>query len=340
MTDEYRRWSAEQRFESLLEQLAPLDLGGWRMAEVSSVLGGLGWRLLATGPNGGQADPVRGRLEGVRWRLDDPPGGPRQGVGVVAVDEFDADQAISLEFNLSYGIRYSDAVEFVQTAWELTEDILGAPPMVCAGPGPTMLWRRPGTSLAVRLHGDSAIMAMLNTTFDNDAAGLPHGIWRAAAPIDLRSPEPRPTPPRTWERVRTQLAIALRALCTDAPRIPAEFILHLQSGRDRLRRVSAWNDGVDLWIEASDHGDPMADPDRFVQFGWPRADLLCEQRFPNALRHPEHADTAATMLVNAIESMGVKVDDLAYQGTVTGRRLSLELELPDLALLRVVDPDD
>ncbi|MET7301359.1 hypothetical protein [Embleya sp. NPDC005575] len=163
-------------------------------------------------------------------------------------------------------------------------------------------------------------------------------MWRAGEPADLPSPEPRLAPTRTWPRAEAELATTLRALCADMPAFPGRFILHFQSGRDRLRYVSAWSDGLDLCIEAfNHHAEPGTDPDRL---GWTKSGDRWQRRFDDAVRNSGHADSAATMLVDAIAAMGVDVDDLAYHGTISGRGCLLHLDLPDLTLMRIVEPDD
>ncbi len=75
--DAYRGWDSETRYRRLLDDLIPLDLGGWRLPEVRAALSTLGWELRPVGPGEGVPDLARGRL-GRRWRgcWTTRPGGP------------------------------------------------------------------------------------------------------------------------------------------------------------------------------------------------------------------------------------------------------------------------
>jgi hypothetical protein len=355
---DYRYWSSRKRFRSLLEELVPLDMGGWRVEEVETALGTLGWQLLPVRP-GEVVDLARGPLRGVGRQLASPPRGPRQGVGVVVVDDFACGQAVGVEVNLGYGIAYDDdhhdEVDFVRTTWDIMEEVLGTPPSLWAGAGrrwesrgPRMLWRRPGgTTLAVGLDVHSApVVSMLRTASDSDAAGHPTmspGVWRAAEPADLPPVPERDElrAPLTWASVRTALSEALRALCADVPCLPGRFILHLQSALDPLRFVSAWNEGLDLRIESFVHHADRIDPDLLAERGWSDAGGLWQRRFGHAADGDGSADTAAAMLVEAIRAMGVDdADELNYHGTVSGRGHLFQLDLPDLRLPRMNEPDE
>ncbi|WP_439680793.1 alcohol dehydrogenase catalytic domain-containing protein [Embleya sp. MST-111070] len=353
----YRYLSSRERFQSLVEELASLDMGGWYVAEVEAALATLGWEVLPVEPDE-IVDLARGPLPGVRWKLGYPPRGPRQGVGLVADDGL-ALRAVRLEVNLGTGIAYRDdhrdEVDFIRTTWDLMEEVLGTPPTLWAGAGnrwesrgPRMLWRRPGeTTLAVGIDVHSApVMYMLHTAEDSDASRRPNmspGTWRAGDPADL-PPVPDPDVPRspvTWERVQTRLADALRALCADTPCLPARFILHLQSAHDPLRFVSMWNEGLDLRIESFVHHADLIDHELLAGRGWFDAGGLWQRRFHKAARNKEHTETAAAMLVEAIRAMGVHdPDELRYHGTVSGRGHLFRLDLPHLHLLRMDEPDE
>ncbi|WTW99031.1 alpha/beta hydrolase [Streptomycetaceae bacterium NBC_01309] len=357
-TREYRYWSSAERFQSLVEELAPLDMGEWLVRDVEAAVAALGWDLLPV-PPGRVVDLARGPLDGVGWELGLPPRGPRQGIGVVVgADDGVRPRAVRLEVNLGTGIAYDDdhrdEVDFVRTAWDVMQEILGTPPTLWAGaglrwdsPGPRMLWRRPGgTTLAVGLDVHSApVMSMLHTVSDGDAAGsrgMSPGVWRAGEPADLPSlPEPEPRVTTTWEWVESRLAKALRALCADTPCLPGAFVLHLQSARDQLCFVSAWNEGLDMRIESFVHHAERADANLLAQRGWSDAGGLWQRRFDNAVKNGDHADTAATMLVEAIRAMGVDdPNELNYHGTVSGRGHHFQLELPHLRLARMAEPVD
>ncbi|MGW0662930.1 alpha/beta fold hydrolase [Streptodolium elevatio] len=351
-THEYKYWSSEARFRSLVRELAPLDMGGWLLEDVEAALGTLGWALLPVPPNQ-VVDPARGPLDGVGWELGRHPRGPRQGVGVVAAADGAPPRAVRVEVNLGYGIAYDDdhrdEVHFLRTAWDVMEEVLDAPPTLWAGAGrkwdsrgPRMLWRRPGeTTLAVGLDVHSVpVMAMLHTASDGDAAGARHespGVWRAGEPADLPAlPEPEPRAATTWKRVETGLAEALRALCADTPCLPGAFVLHVRSTRYPLRFVSAWNEGFDLRIESFVNDTPV-DPDALVRRGWSDAGGLWQRRFGDA--KSGDAGTAAAMLLEAIRTAGVEdPDELGYHGTVSGRGHLFELELPHLGPARMSDP--
>lgn len=168
------------------------------------------------------------------------------------------------------------------------------------------------------------------------------GVWRAGEPADLPSlPEPEPRVTTTWEWVESRLAKALRALCADTPCLPGAFVLHLQSARDQLCFVSAWNEGLDMRIESFVHHAERADANLLAQRGWSDAGGLWQRRFDNAVKNGDHADTAATMLVEAIRAMGVDdPNELNYHGTVSGRGHHFQLELPHLRLARMAEPVD
>lgn len=125
----------------------------------------------------------------------------------------------------------------------------------------------------------------------------------------------------------------------EAPCIPGRFILHLQSTRDPLRFVSAWNEGLDLRIESFVHHAELIDPELLAERGWSDAGGLWQRRFDNAADDDGHTETAAAMLVEAIRAMGVNnPDELNYHGTVAGRGHIFRLDLPDLRLHRMDEP--
>ncbi|WP_424639463.1 hypothetical protein [Embleya sp. AB8] len=354
----YKYLSSEDRFRGLVEELAPLDMGGWRMEEVKAALATLGWELLPVEP-GNVVDLARGPLPGVGWELDRHPRGPRQGIGVVVVDHSRSEQAVRLEVNLGYGIAYDDdhrdEVDFLRTAWDVMEETLGTPPTLWTGAGnrwesrgPRMLWRCPEeTTLAVGLDVHSApVMSMLHTASDHDAAGHPsmsREVWRAGKPADLPGVLDRGKRRSfvVWASVQPALARALGALCADTACLPGRFILHLRSAVDPLRFVSAWNEGLDLRIESFvHHADPIG-PDLLATRGWSDVGGGWQRRFDDAAGNNGHADTAATMLLEAIRAMGVNdADELTYHGSVVGRGHKFQLDLPGLRLPRMNEPDE
>ncbi|MFD7420466.1 hypothetical protein ACFV6M_08465 [Streptomyces californicus] len=196
-----RGWDSETRYRRLLDDLIPLDLGGWRLPEVRAALSTLGWKIRPVGPGEGVPGLARGRRPEVAWVLDHPPRGPRQGVGVLTMAADDAEQVLGVEVNLSYGIAYDDdhahELHFAQTAREVTEDVLGGPPTRLAGPGPRAVWIRPGADVGVTLDEGNVVLPLLRT--DRGAEfrrGYPD-VWRGSLGADPSRPEPS-RPVRDW----------------------------------------------------------------------------------------------------------------------------------------------
>ncbi|MDW4917462.1 hypothetical protein [Streptomyces californicus] len=192
-----RGWDSETRYRRLLDDLIPLDLGGWRLPEVRAALSTLGWEIRPVGPGEGVPGLARGRRPEVAWVLDHPPRGPRQGVGVLTMAADDAEQVLGVEVNLSYGIAYDDdhahELHFAQTAREVTEDVLGGPPTRLAGPGPRAVWIRPGADVGVTLDEGNVVLPLLRT--DRGAefrrGTRTCGVARSARTLPARSPRGR-----------------------------------------------------------------------------------------------------------------------------------------------------
>src|SRR5687767_14878151 len=79
------RWLEADMFERLVRQVAPLDMGGWRMDEVERATSALGWELME--PKGGVSRTRR------RFALRK---GPSVGYGTVLADASDPQQALKL----------------------------------------------------------------------------------------------------------------------------------------------------------------------------------------------------------------------------------------------------
>ncbi|MFC7220536.1 hypothetical protein ACFQLX_20580 [Streptomyces polyrhachis] len=339
-TDGYRGWDSEKRFQRLLDQLTPLDMGGWRLPEVRAALDTLGWRLLPVAPGEHPPDLARGRRPEVAWTVAGHPEGPRQGIGVLTVAPEDPEQVLGLEVNLSYGIAYdddhNDEWHFAQTAREVTARTLGAAPTRLSGPGPRAVWHRPGSSVAVLLDEGCVVLQLLST---DAGAGFRPGrpdLWRGPVTTHLCAPGPE-RPVADWADVRTRLGAVLASLCAGVPPFLGRFILHLSCARDPLRFVSAWNEQEDLRIEAFTNYAELADPERLTGLGWRPHGGLWQRRFPRVPLRPEQADEAAALLVDALTTLGADARDLLYSGELTtpgGRR---HLELPQLGVPRETD---
>ncbi|MGY1946293.1 TY-Chap domain-containing protein [Nocardia asiatica] len=327
--DEYRYWSADRRFRELVGQLAGLRMGGWSIGEVESALSTLGWKLRPVVP-ARPVDPARWTEQVVDWELGWYPEGPRAGVATITAAKTDPRQAILLSVNVSHGIAYDDEVEFVREAWGIVEGVCGVRPTRWGGRGPWVMWQRPGTSMAVRLDGSSVVVELLCTALASDASNGPPMVWQAAESTELLGREPKVFV-TDWNVLRNRLSVVLRALCRDTPQFPGQFILHLESAVDEKTFVSVWNVGWELTTEAFVHHPDPPDPDRLVGLGWTRDPW---QRNFGSTISDEHADTAAELLVDALQTLGVDLADLKYTGTVSGRGQLLTLYLPELGLPR------
>ncbi|WP_280308281.1 hypothetical protein [Nocardia abscessus] len=89
----------------------------------------------------------------------------------------------------------------------------------------------------------------------------------------------------------------------------------------------------DLTTEAFVHHPDQPDPDRLIKLGWTPFGDLWQRHFGNTISD-EHADTAAELLVDALQTLEVDLADLKYTGTVSGRGQLLTLHLPELGLRR------
>ncbi|MEU2040497.1 TY-Chap domain-containing protein [Nocardia niwae] len=328
--DEYRYWSAERRFRDLVEQLVGLRMGGWSVPEVESALSSLGWKLRPV-VSARLVDPAR-RTEQVDWELGWYPEGPRAGVATVVAAKSDPRQIVALSVNVSHGIAYDDEVEFVREAWGIVEGVCGARPTRWGGRGPWMLWQRPETSMAVGLDGSDVVVELRCAALADNARNEPPTVWEAAESSELLAREPRVVV-TDWEDLRHRLRAALRALCHDTPKFPGQFIFHLESAVDEKRFVSVWNVGGDLTTEAFVHHPDLPDPNRLIELGWTPERGLWQRHFGNTISD-EHADTAAELLVDALQTLGVDLADLKYTGTVSGRGQLVTIYLPELGLRR------
>jgi hypothetical protein len=329
--DEYRYWSAERRFRDLVEQLAGLRMGGWSIREVESALSSLGWKLRPVVP-ARPVDSARSTEEVVGWELGWYPEGPRAGVATVVAARSVPRQIVALSVNVSPGIAYDDEVEFVREAWGIVEGICGARPTRWGGRGPWMLWQRPETNMAVGLDGSDVVVELRCTALADNARNEPYTVWEAAEASELLAREPRVVV-TDWDDLRHRLSAALRALCHDTPKFPGQFIFHLESAVDEKRFVSVWNVGGDLTTEAFVHHPDLPDTNRLIELGWTPEGGLWQRHFGNTISD-EHADTAAELLVDALQTLGVDLADLKYTGTVSGRGQLVTIYLPELGLRR------
>ncbi|WP_405667196.1 hypothetical protein OG379_35010 [Streptomyces sp. NBC_01166] len=335
--DRYKGWDSETRFQSLLDELIPLDMGSWLLPEVRAALATLGWQLLPVSPGQHPPDPARGRRPEVAWTLGRPPEGPRQGVGVLTVASGDPRQVLGLEVNLTYGIAYDDdhssEWHFAQTARELTERALGGPPTWLAGPGPRAVWHRPGVSVAVMLDEGCVVLQLLRTAHGTESRPGQPDVWRGSTPARPCAPE-APQPVRNWTDAQARLSGVMQALCAQVPTLPGSFTLHLSSARDPLRFVSAWNEEEDLRVEAFTHFADLADPERLTRLGWRRHGGLWQRRFRGAQKRGEHAREATALLVDALITLEVDTSELVYFGELSTPRGLRHLELPYVGVPR------
>ncbi|MFF8554120.1 hypothetical protein ACF058_14915 [Streptomyces sp. NPDC015501] len=349
-TDAYRGWDSETRFRRLLDELVPLDPGGWRLPDVRTALSTPGWEIRPVVPGGSPPDLARGPRPEVAWELGHHPRGPRQGVGVLTVAAEDPEQVLGLEVNLSYGIAYDDdhahELHFAQTAREVAEDVLGGPPTRLSGPGSRAVWRRPGTSVAIAVDEGCVVLQLLCTDQGAEFRRGRPDQWRAAARADLSAPEPE-RPVRDREELRERLGEALAALCAEVHTFPGDFTLRLSSLRDPLRSVVAvgkgWDDALRLQAPAGGPGLPGAD--RLTASGWQHGDGVRQHTVLAALamgdRSRGPAREAAALLVDALRALEVDLADLAYSGEVEVPKGARHLELPHLGIPRAApEPEE
>ncbi|OCC08539.1 hypothetical protein [Streptomyces sp. PTY087I2] len=340
-TDAYRGWDSETRFQRLLDELLPLDMGTWRLPEVRAALDSLGWQVRPVTPGGSPPDLARGRRPEVAWELGGHPQGPRQGVGVLTVAAEDPEQVLGLEINLSYGIAYDDdhshEFHFAQTAREVTAYALGGPPTRLAGPGLRAVWHRPGTSVAVTLDEGCVILQLLCTDRGAEFRPGQPDLWRGSARADLSPPEPS-KPVRDWEDAQARLGSALQALCAEVFEFPGDFSLRLSSARDPLRfavaAATSYTDALRLETPVGTPGLP--DPERLGRLGWDRHDTLWQRTVPGALTMRDPALEAAADLVEAVRTLEVDLSDLVHSGEVSVPTGTRHLELPQLGVPRAV----
>lgn len=324
-------WLEDDSFRELVKQLAPLELGGWSLPEFERAISALGWELREPREVVGE---VRRRFVARK--------GPWGGYGTVIADASEPEQVRALRVHVvdMPAEDVSHAAGLVRAAWWIMEEELGPPTLWGGDVGPWMLWRRPGASLLVATHdGGEVSLELLHTDADIDAAGRgdSRGDWRAGDPADLPPVPAAPTRPSAgWDELQKRLYEALRALNYDTPFFPGMFIVHLESARDPLRFVQCWSDGLDLVVEATGyaHHPELADPARLAQSGWKVSHSLGQRRFPNAMDEPAHARTAARMLVEELQNLGVDLADLVHNGSMVGRGRDFHLDLPQLGLPR------
>ncbi|WP_433717056.1 hypothetical protein ACQP2U_42580 (plasmid) [Nocardia sp. CA-084685] len=336
--DEYRYWSSDKRFRDLVAQLTSLQLGSWDIAEVEAAVSTLGWQLRPVVP-ARAVDPALWTTQIVDWTLDP---GPRAGVATVMAANTDPRQAVLLTVNLSQGIDfdmdYNDGpefadVEFTQSAWSILEEMLGAPATSWSGLGPRMLWERPDTNLALRLDRDQVVLEMMCMAFDSDARQEPRPLWHAVESATTALPAARATV-TNWDHLRDRLSAGLRALCSDAPRFPATFRVHLRSAADPTRYVSAWNVHHVLGIECPVNATDSTETDQFAALGWMRFGDVWRQWFDNARFEPQQAKWAAARLVGGLRTQRVELADMSCHGLIDGRDRVLPLDLPELGIAR------
>ncbi|MFE3560441.1 hypothetical protein ACFXKW_37165 [Streptomyces sp. NPDC059193] len=324
-------WLEADAFRKLVQEIAPLRLGGWSLSEFERATSALGWEL--EGPS-----EVAGQI----WRQFLPRKGPMGGYGTVVADTSQPEQIHTLRIPVvdmpADDVRH--AADMVRAAWWIMEEELGPPTLWGGNIGPWMLWRRPGSSLIV--YSDSAghmDLELVHTDADADAAarGDSRGSWRATDPAHL--PPALAAPARTstrWDEVQERLHRALCSLNYDTPFFPGRFILHLGSAHDPQRFVQCWSDGLDLVIEATGyvHHPELADPARLTESGWKLSHSLWQRRFPDAMEESAHSQAAARMLVGELRNLGIDLADLVHSGTMTGRGRDFHLDLPAVGLRR------
>lgn len=315
----------DDEIRRLVRQLIDADWGAWRRADLERVWARLGWTWHSAQPDDPDLSwseyPYVSRLVAADWPL---------GLATAYAPKADPGQFHMLEISLTSDGDLLDQVHGWRDVWPVAADVLG-PAAMWGGAGPWGLWRRPDTALVVGVHfGDVVVQVWRG---DRDAST---DSWRAAAPADL-PPEAGPTTPVTWDDLERELARALEDLIEDASWFPAQFILHLQSGRDPRRLVQAWNEGADLKIEATGflHYPESADLDALSALGWPGEIRKGQRLFPGALNNAgEDAATAAHMLVDALRRLQVEPAELTYDGELTRRDGKLHLDLPRLGIAR------
>ncbi|WP_069740971.1 hypothetical protein [Streptomyces sp. EN23] len=345
MTDEYRGWDSETRFQRLLDELLPLDMGTWRLPEVRAVLDDtLGWQARPVTPGGSPPDLARGSRPEVAWELGWHPKGPRQGVGVLTVAAEDPEQVLGLEINLSYGIAYDDdhahECHFAQTARAVTAYALGGPPTRLAGPGRRAVWHRAGTSVAVMVDEGCVVLQLLCT--DQGAEFRPGrpDLWRGSAGADLYAPEPS-KPVRGWGDAQARLSSALQSLCAEVQDFPGGFTLLLSSAGapSRFVRAAASHEADVLRLETPADVPGLPDSERLGRLGWHRSDTLWRRMVPGALTRKDPVLGAAADLVEAVRTLEVGLFDLVHSGEVSVPTGTRHLELPQLGVPRAA-PDE
>ncbi|MFJ2022791.1 TY-Chap domain-containing protein [Streptomyces sp. NPDC087897] len=330
-------WYETDSFRELVKQATSLRPGGWSLAEFEHAVSEMGWEL---------KEPQQ--IVDQVWRRFVPRKGPWGGYATAISDASAPERVRRLNVRVvdMPAEHLPTDAGHVRAAWWIMEDELGPPTLWGGDGGPWMLWRRPGTSFLVHSHdGGEVSLELLHTDSDPDAAGRSdsRGSWRAAAPADLLPVPAAPfRPAADWDEVQKRLFDVLRDLDHDTVFLPGRFILHLTSVRDPLRFVQCWNQDRDLAlvVEATGytHHPELADPDRLARSGWKLTHSLWKGRFPHNRDESEHLRTAARMLVEELQHLGVDLADLAYGGTVTGRGHGFHLDLPALGLPRV-NPD-
>ncbi|UZI28973.1 TY-Chap domain-containing protein [Streptomyces sp. VB1] len=325
-------WLDDDIFRELVREVTPLRFGSWSLSDFEHATSELGWQLR-------EPKEVVGQV----WRRFAPRKGPWGGYGTVIADASTPEQVRKVNVRVvdlpAEDIR--SAAGLVRAAWWVMEEELGPPTMWGGDSGPWMLWRLPGACLLVHTHDEGEVsLELLPPDADADAAGSGYsrGRWRAAEQAGL--PTVPPASGTTWEDVEKRLAESLRSLDHDTPFFPGAFILHLGSADDPQRFVQCWSQDLGLVIEATGylHQPGAADPDRLVRSGWDSSASVWQRRFPDAMDEPAHAATGARMLVEELRHLGVGLDDLSYDGTMTGRGRGFHLDLPDLGLRRAHQP--
>ncbi|MDX3065130.1 hypothetical protein ABZV68_05580 [Streptomyces clavifer] len=339
-------WLDDDIFRELVKEIAPLRLGGWSLLEFERATSALGWELREPREVAGQV-----------WRRFLPRKGPWGGYGTVIADASEPEQIRKLRVPV-VDLPPEDAptaADLVRAAWWIAEEELGPATMWGGRVGPWMLWQRPDSSLVV--HSDrrgQVNLELVHTDADPDAGAtiaatatataaataapeVSRGAWRAADPAHLPPVLAAPAGPSTrWDEVQERLYQALSALTHDTPFFPGRFILHLGSAHDLHRFVQCWSHGAELVIEATGylHRPELADPARLAERGWDRSHSLWQRRFPRAREERACSTTAARMLVEEMQNLGIGPADIVYSGTMSGRGLGFHLDLPGLGLRR------
>ncbi|MEU5884097.1 hypothetical protein [Spirillospora sp. NPDC047279] len=321
-------WLDVDIFRELVKQVVHLDLGGWSLAEFERAISAPGWELR-------EPTEVAGQI----WRRFVARKGPWGGYATVIADASTPEQVRRLNVRVvdMPADDVSTAAGHVRAAWWVMEEELGPPTSWGGDTGPWMLWRRPGTSFVVHLHDEGEVsLELVPTDADADAGGRgdSRGSWRAADPADLPAAPARALP--GWDEIQKHLYRALRSLNYDIPFFPGRFIMHLGSARDPMRFVQCWSQNLSLVVEATGyvHYPDLAAPARLAQNGWELSHSLWQRRFPNAMDDAAHARTAARILVEELQSLGIDPADLVYSGTTVGRGRGFHLDLPKLGLPR------